>query len=102
MRCRRAPFEDVATASGLAVQNRHVEWGAGFPDLNNDGWPDIVYMTGSVYPEVERVLPQYPYGGPRIAFRNNGRGRFEDVTVASGPGLTTPHSSRGAAFGGRQ
>jgi len=25
--------------------------------------------------------------------------RFEDVTALSGPGATTPHSSRGAAFG---
>jgi hypothetical protein len=22
------------------VQNRYVEWGAGLPDLDNDGWPD--------------------------------------------------------------
>ena len=45
-------FEDIATTAGLGVQNRHVEWGAGFPDLDNDGWPDIVYVTGNVYPEV--------------------------------------------------
>jgi enediyne biosynthesis protein E4 len=92
-------FEDIATTAGLAVQNRHVEWGAGFPDLDNDGWPDIVYMTGNVYPEVERALPQYPHRGPRIVFRNTGDGRFIDVSGASGPGATTPHSSRGAAFG---
>jgi hypothetical protein len=35
-------FEDVAVASGLAVENRYVEWGAGLPDLDNDGLQDLV------------------------------------------------------------
>ena len=32
------------------VQNRYVEWGAGLPDLDNDGWPDLVYVTGQRLP----------------------------------------------------
>jgi hypothetical protein len=92
-------FEDVATLAGLGVQNRHVEWGAGLPDLDNDGRPDIVYVTGNVYPEVERLLPQYPHRGPRIVFRNVDGERFSDVSASSGSGATTARSSRGAAFG---
>ena len=93
-------FEDIATAAGLAVQNRHVEWGAGMPDLDNDGWHDLVYVTGSVYPEVEARFPEYPYKGPTVVFRNRGGpGGFEDVTSSSGPGPIAPRSSRGAAFG---
>jgi hypothetical protein len=95
----RGLFEDVATAAGLGVQNRHVEWGAGLPDLDNDGRQDIFYVTGNVYPEVERLLPQYPHRGPRIVFRNIDGRRFADVSQASGSGATVPHSSRGAAFG---
>jgi hypothetical protein len=96
----RGTFEDVAGPAGLAVQNRYVEWGAGFPDLDNDSWPDIVYVTGNVYPEVERVLPQYPHRGPRIVFRNGGDGRFEDVTARSGvAAAAAAHSGRGMAFG---
>ena len=95
----RGLFEDVAMTSGLGVQTRHVEWGAGLPDLDNDGWSDVVYVTGHVYPEVERVLPQYPYRGPRVVFRNLGNGRFADVTASSGPGAAAAHSSRGASFG---
>jgi enediyne biosynthesis protein E4 len=92
-------FEDVATFARLNVQNRHVEWGAGMPDLDNDGRPDIFYVTGNVYPEVERVLPQYPHRGPRIVFQNVDGQRFNDVSSVSGAGATTPRSSRGAAFG---
>jgi enediyne biosynthesis protein E4 len=92
-------FEDIAVAAGLGVLNRYVEWGAGMPDLDNDGRPDIVYMTGNVYPEVERMLKQYPHRGPRVVFRNLDGLRFEDATGMSGPGPVTPHSSRGAAFG---
>ena len=60
---------------------------------------DVFYVTGNVYPEVEATLPQYPHRSPRIVFRNAGGGRFVDVTASSGPGVTTPQSSRGAAFG---
>ena len=95
----RGLFEDVATAVGLAVQNRYVEWGAGMPDLDNDGWPDLVYVTGNVYPEVEARMPEYPHKSPIVVFRNQGGARFEDVTMRSGPGAATPQSSRGAAFG---
>jgi enediyne biosynthesis protein E4 len=92
-------FEDIATAAGLAVQNRYVEWGAGIVDVDNDGWQDLLYMTGNVYPEVEQKFPRYPHKGPRVLFRNNGDGTFADVSASAGSGLTTPHSSRGAAFG---
>ena len=92
-------FEEVAMASGLGSLNRYVEWGVGLPDLDNDGWHDLLYVTGNVYPEVEHLVPGYPHRGPRVVFRNLGKGTFVDMTASSGPGATTPQSSRGAAFG---
>lgn len=95
----RGLYEDAATVTGLALLNRYVEWGTGLPDLDNDGWPDLMYVTGHVYPEIEARLPQYPHRGPRVVFRNREGRRYEDVTALSGAGATTVHSSRGAAFG---
>ena len=92
-------FEDAAVAAGLNVQNRFVQWGAGLADFDNDGFTDLLYVTGHVYPEIERSLAQYPHRGPRVLFRNRNGARFDDVSASGGDGLVTPHSSRGAAFG---
>ncbi len=92
-------FDDVTARSGLGVETRYVGWGAGIQDFDNDGLPDIFWVTGSVYPEVEKVHPEYPYRTPRVLFRNLGGGRFEELTSVAGPGITDSHSSRGAAFG---
>jgi hypothetical protein len=91
-------FDDWTLQAKLGVETRFSSWGAGIADLDNDGWPDIFFVTGSVYPEVEKQLPQYPNKSPRILFRNLGEGVFEELNDA-GPGVTTPHSSRGCAFG---
>lgn len=92
-------FEDVTRAAGLGGVTKYVDWGAGLPDLNNDGWPDIVYVTGNVYPEVEKFFKQYAYRGPRLIFLNDGAGKFVDVTAQAGPGANELHTSRGCAFG---
>ena len=92
-------FSDESTAAGLQASTRHLEWGAGLVDFDNDGLPDLFYVAGSVYPEVEAVNPDYPYKGPRFLFRNLGNGSFANVTEQCGPGLTALHSSRGCAFG---
>ena len=68
-------------------------------DLDNDGLPDLFLVTGSVYPEVERKLPAYPFRTPRVVFRNLGDGRFEELIEEAGPGVAAAHTSRGCAFG---
>ena len=92
-------FEDVTIRSGLAVETRYVSWGAAILDLDNNGYPDLFWVTGSVYPEVEKKLPQYPYRTPPVLFRNLGTGRFEELLEEGGPGIRAAHSSRGCAFG---
>jgi hypothetical protein len=92
-------FDDVTIRAGIGVETRYVGWGAGMADLDNDGFPDIFLVTGSVYPEVERALPAYPFRTPRLVFRNLGDGRFEELIEEAGSGVAAAHASRGCAFG---
>jgi enediyne biosynthesis protein E4 len=92
-------FNDVTIRAGLGVETRYIGWGTGMVDLDNDGFPDLFVVTGSVYPEVERALPAYPFRTPRLVFRNLGDGRFEELIDEAGPGVAAPHPSRGCAFG---
>lgn len=88
-------FVERAGAEMLAGDKRHMGWGASLADFDNDGWADLFYVTGSVFPEVERKLPQYPHRGPRMFFRSLGAsGGFARVPLA-----LAAQSSRGAAFG---
>jgi hypothetical protein len=92
-------FDDVTRPTRLAVDTRYTCWGAGIVDLDNDGYPDLFMVTGSVYPEVERKLPQYANKTPRAVFRNLGNRTFEELDAQAGPGVTDAHCSRGCAFG---
>jgi hypothetical protein len=94
----KGDFTDTTRQAGLAVETRYVSWGAAFPDLDNDGLPDIFVVTGNVYPDTERSLPAYPYRTPALLYRNLGGGRFEELGAeVVGPALRERHSSRGMA-----
>lgn len=95
----KGEFTDVTLASGFGVETRYTCWGTGFADFDNNGWPDLAVVTGSVYPEVERAFPSYPLKTPRFIFRNLGNGKFEELIDEAGPGIAAAHCSRGCAFG---
>jgi len=92
-------FDDVTRTSRVGVETRYVCWGAGIVDLDNDGYPDLFFVTGNVYPEVERKLPQYANRTPRAVFRNLSNHTFEELIEAAGPGVADARCSRGCAFG---
>lgn len=92
-------FEDEALQAGLSGERAYVSWGTDIVDLDNDGYPDIFWVTGNVYAEVEKVNPKFPYKGPRVLFRNRGDGAFKRLGDEAGSALAALHVSRGVAFG---
>ena len=95
----KGEFEDVSFQAGLAGERSYVSWSTGMLDLDNDGYPDIFWVTGNIYAEVEKVNPKFPYKGPRILYRNRGDGTFERLQNEAGPDINARHVSRGCAFG---
>ena len=92
-------FTDATIAAGIGVETRYTSWGTGIVDFDNDGWPDIFIVTGSVYPEIEVHFPEYALKTPRLIFRNLRNGRFEELIDEAGSGVSAIHCSRGCAFG---
>ena len=92
-------FEDDTQLAGLVAYSRLLGWGGGFLDFNNDGWADILYVNGHVYPEIEALSSQAHFKQPKVLYENLGNGKFRDVSALAGPGITNLQSARGCAFG---
>ncbi len=91
--------EDRTFASGIGTNTRWLGWGAGFVDLDNDGWLDVFLVNGHVYPEVAQLQTEAGYEQRKVVYRNLGNGRLQDVTDRLGPPATEARAGRGAAFG---
>ncbi len=92
-------FEDATFPAGLGRHTQYLGWGCGFFDFDNDGWPDILICNGHVYPEVEQLRTEAGYAQRKLLYRNLRNGRFEDVSLNAGTGISDPTASRGCAFG---
>lgn len=93
-------FVDVSWPSHLAQATLPlVGWGAGFFDMDNDGWVDIFMANGHVYPQMTGVRGSAPYAEPMLLYRNHRDGTFDDVSTPAGFSAMPPKSRRGAAFG---
>jgi hypothetical protein len=76
-----------------------VKWGTAFVDLDNDGWLDLITVSGHVYPQVETAPQAGGYRQPKILNMNLGDGRFCDASAQAGPALQEKRVSRGLAVG---
>ena len=92
-------FEDMTFQSGLGKNTRFLGWGAGFIDIDNDGWPDILLSNGHVYPEVGNTGSDSDYRQRKVLYRNLRNGKFADVSLEGGPGIMEKVAARGCAFG---
>ena len=89
-------FLDESFAAGVAEPSYpYLGWGAGFRDLDRDGWLDLVVLNGHVYPEVEGGVTESEYAQRGLVFRNRADGAFHEVPPTA---LGVPRVYRGAAF----
>ena len=95
-------FEDLSAAYGIrAASLPYTGFGAGWIDVDNDGWLDVVAVNGSVTQRLEALGPDnpFPLDQRNQVFRNLAGQRFEDVTDRAGAPFARSAVSRGAAFG---
>ena len=95
-------FEDRTLAMGLANPSfQYTGFGTAWFDYDNDGWLDILAVNGAVTRIEEQMLAgePFPLRQANQLFRNEGEGRYREVTAEAGPAFAVSLVSRGAAFG---
>lgn len=91
-------FQDASIAAGMGVNRKFLGFGVGFFDADNDGWNDIFIANGHVYSQLAGQKHHITYRQRRTLYRNQGNGRFADVSAVSGPAIAAEHAGRGCAF----
>ncbi|AXC09777.1 ASPIC/UnbV domain protein [Acidisarcina polymorpha] len=94
-------FSEITPQMGIAeVTYPFLSWGTEFIDYDNDGWKDIMSVSGHVYPEVDKYDWGTTFAERPQLFHNVKKGKaFEVVPAVEGTGLAIVVPSRGAAFG---
>jgi hypothetical protein len=93
-------FTDVSYPSGVALPSLPwVKWGTAFADLDNDGWLDLIAVSGHVYPQVDNMPSGGGYREPKLLHLNQKDGTFCDASDQAGPALLQRRVSRGLAVG---
>jgi hypothetical protein len=95
-----AEFEDATRPAGLAAPTfERMGWGVAFLDADLDGWLDLFFANGHIYPNVD----EFP--ALKETFRQKSQlllgrdGRFRDASASAGPGLAVERVGRGLAAG---
>jgi hypothetical protein len=73
-------------------------WGVGAYDLDNDGRKDVFTANAHVSENVD-FYGHHRYRQANAVFRDDGDGRFRDVTAQAGPAMQRARAHRGCAFG---
>ena len=95
-------FEDRTREVGLGMPGqRFTGFGTSFFDYDNDGWLDLLVVNGAVQllPDLMRKGDPFPLGQPNQLFRNDGRGKFVDLSAQAGDSFQLLEVSRGTALG---
>jgi hypothetical protein len=88
-----APRSEIGRASLLTLG-----FGCFFFDYDLDGWADVLVANGHIDADIQRVQANVKYAMPPHVFRNDGKGKFQEVTKSLGPAFDSPRVGRGAAY----
>lgn len=93
-------FTEVSYPSGVALPSLpYVKWGTAFVDFDNDGWLDLIAVSGHVYPQVDTLPAGARYREPALLQMNQKDGSFCDASEQAGSALQEKRVSRGLAVG---
>jgi enediyne biosynthesis protein E4 len=93
-------FNEVSMRSGTGkISIPFLGWGDGFLDYDNDGWLDLMFVNGHIYPAADRLDWGTSYAQRSLLFHNDRDGKFSEVPPVNGTALAEILSGRGAAFG---
>ncbi|HEY6265355.1 MAG TPA: CRTAC1 family protein [Candidatus Acidoferrum sp.] len=88
-----APRSEIGRASLLTLG-----FGCFFFDYDLDGWADVLVANGHIDADIQRVQANVKYAMPPHVFRNDGKGKFQEVTKSLGQAFDSPRVGRGAAY----
>ena len=94
-------FVDITPQMGIAEATYpFLSWGTQFFDYDNDGWKDLMFVSGHVYPQVDQHDWGTSFAERPLLFHNLDHGKkFEVMPPVIGTGLSDVLPARGAAFG---
>lgn len=92
-------FTDRTYVAGLGeIGWLFTTFGAKFLDYDNDGWKDIFLANGQTFPQMDRYPSGITYAERNLLFHNRHDGKFDEVGLRSGSGLSITKVSRGLAI----
>ena len=92
-------FTDVAYQEGIAETTiPFLGWGTSFFDFDNDGWLDLMFVNGHVYPQVDQQNWGTTWAQRPMLFHNEG-GKLKLVPAVQDTGLAKVAPARGMTFG---
>jgi hypothetical protein len=91
---------DITSDMGMSgITYQFLGWGTAFVDYDNDGWKDLFFASGHVYPQADKYDWGTSFAERPLLFHNDMGKKFTLVPAVKGSGLAVVVPARGAAFG---
>ncbi len=93
-------FRDVSVDVQIGASSfDRLAFGINFFDYDSDGDDDLYVANGHIDEDIERFDPQASYAQRDQLYRNEGDGRFSDISDEAGPAFAIARVGRGSATG---